>query len=189
MKNFINLLPKEDQQEIQLEKINTVFLNFFIWVIISLVIVSLLFFGARIYLDSQFEQTIDQIELRRQILSQQENKDLKEKLIEFNTTLNNLVVLNKYQGFWSDVLINFSRLVPSDIAIDSLVADRVSGAIRISGFAGTRESVLKLRENLLDSDYFGNVNFPLSNLVSPTNVEFRYTFFVNPEKLLPNKKD
>jgi Tfp pilus assembly protein PilN len=181
---YINLLPKEDQKEIRLEKINSRLTDLLIWIAISFLILALSFFVARIYLGSAMSGYSRLIEQQKQAVARQENKEVKEQLLEFNTHLSNLVLLNENHAKWSEVMIAFSRLVPVGVSIDSFSADRLSGGISIVGFAKSRDSVLVLRNNILDSEYFTNINFPLSNLTRPTNVIFKYTFYVKREMLL-----
>jgi Tfp pilus assembly protein PilN len=181
---YINLLPKEEQKEIRLEKMNSRLTNLFIWIFISLLVLALAFVIARLYLGSAMDRYSNLIEQQKQAVAKQENKEVKDQLLEFNSDLNNLVELNKHHARWSEVMIAFARLVPEDVSIDTFMADRLSGKISIMGFAKNRDSVLALRNNILDSEYFTNINFPLSNLTRPTDVSFKYTFYVKPEMLL-----
>lgn len=184
MLSYVNLLPKEDQSETRIDKISNFVAIFFFWVVLSLLILSLLFLVAYVYLKSEYNQISTQIDLQRQVVSKNENVRIKKELNDLNIRLFNLVNLDKYHGNWSEVILKFSGLLPADVAIDSFSADRSTSRIQIIGVAKSRDSVLKLRENLLASDYFENVNFPLSNLIRPTEVSFRYTFFVKAKALL-----
>lgn len=184
MKLYTNLLAKEDQKEIRLEKATAAILNFFIWVVMSLAVLAVFVIAGRIYLTGELSRTGTNIALQKQVVSQEENLQLKKTLGEFNTHLTNLVNLDQHQGQWSEVLISFTRLLPVGVAIDSFTGERETGRVRISGFAKTRESVLRLRQNLLASGDFTDVNFPLSNLVKPKDLSFNYTFFVRPSLLI-----
>jgi len=113
-----------------------------------------------------------------------ENQELKQKLIEFNTHLDNLEKLSDSHAVWSEVVIELARLVPQDMVIDSFLANRETGQISVTGFAKLRDSILDFRKNLLESEYFEDVNFPLANLVKPTDANFRYNFFVKEDILL-----
>lgn len=187
MKKYINLLSPEDQKDVRLEKTNTALLKFYFWGGLSLVLLFAVLFAGRFYLSFEISQIKDRIAVQQQAVSTEENQKLKKQLGDFNTKLKNLVNLDEHQALWSEVVINFARLVPGDVAIDSFTADRQTGKIKIAGFAKTRESVLQLRDNLLESEFFKDVNFPLSNLTRPTNVNFRYAFFVNGKNLLKHK--
>ena len=188
MKNYVNLLPEGEQKEIRLEKLTSHLLNFFVWIFLSLVALTLVFLATRFFLRSELKMVSEQIVQQRQVVSKEENQKLKMKLDDFNTDLANYVNLEKNHAVWSDVLVSFAQLVPPDVSIDSLVADRKSRNIKIAGFAKSRESVLKLRDYLLSSDYFEQVNFPLSNLAKPTNLSFHYSFYVKADKLIPAQK-
>jgi len=189
MKKFINLLPKEIQREASLEKLSSRLWNLLVWILLSVGILLLMFLAARIYLKSELSRVNTRIELQQQVVSQEKNRELKRQLDEFNTDLRNYVTLEENQAFWSEVLIAFARLVPQDVAIDTFLAERETLRIRVTGFAKSRDSVLRLRNNLLDSEYFENVNFPLSNLIKPNDVNFTYTFYVNGELLIPSENE
>jgi len=140
----------------------------------------------KIFLKAKIAGIGEKIENQKQILASGENSELKARLKKFNIHLNNLTILGQNQAFWSDVMVEFAKIMPKEIAIDTMSVDRTSGKIRITGYSKTRDAVLDFRENLLDSDYFRDVNFPLSNLVEPTDVNFRYTFYVEDELLKKN---
>ncbi|MEK9180667.1 MAG: PilN domain-containing protein [Patescibacteria group bacterium] len=186
--NYINLLPKEDQKEVVLEKINSKVLNFFLWIFVSLAIIAALFVAARFYLKFELQTTTDQIALQQQVVSKEENQKLKNQLVEFNNHLSNLIILSEHHALWSEIVTEFARLVPVEVAVDSFVADRKTGNIKISGFAKNREAILLLRKNLLSSEYFLDVNFPLSNLTRPTDANFNYSFYINPKYLFIETK-
>lgn len=179
-----NLLPKEQQKDIKLEKASSKLVNLIVWAFLSLVVLLLLSFAAKLYLQSELKRVTDRVELQKQVVSQGENQELKIKLKEFNGHLDNLVTLSDNHAIWSEVVIEFARVIPEDVAIDNFLADRKTGQISITGFAKFRDSVLDLRNNLVASEYFENVNFPLANLVRPEDVNFRYKFFVNNDELI-----
>jgi len=186
MKRSLNLLPPQDQSNITLERITKRISNLFAWILISLLVVLVLLLGTKAYLAAQLSSVSDRVAMQQQIVSQEENKELKNRLDRLNSHLKNLVTFDAYQAEWSAALIEFAKVLPRNVSLDTFLADRTTGQIRITGFAKSRESVLELRENLLDSDYFTNVNFPLSNLIRPNDVNFHYTFYVEETMLLGN---
>ncbi len=186
MKKFINLLPADAQRDIVVAKLHSQVLNLFVWIILSLIITAVFFLAARLYLHTQISRLSGDIERQRQVVSQDDNRQLKEELRRLNVQLANLVRLEEGQAQWSEILIELARLLPHDISLDSAVLDRTTREIRISGLARTRASVLLLHSNLLTSTVFTGVDFPYSNITMPTNVSFRYKFYVRPEALLKN---
>ena len=184
MKKYVNLLPSEAQTEIRYERIRSRFLNMSLWISISLVVLVVLMLAARIYLKSESSRVNSLIIFQEELVSQEENQALKKELAEFNSHLSNLIKFEDGHAFWSEVLIELARITPADIAIDALTADREDKKMTVIGFAQTRDSVLQFRRNLLDSAFFEDVNFPLSNLIRPNEVSFRYTFFVDQQELL-----
>lgn len=184
MKKLANLLPKEDQKEIKLVNITSRLINLFIWILISLSVLILLTVATKFYLSSESGRVNDRIVLQEQVVTKEENQELKQKLTEFNTHLDNLEKLSDSHAVWSEVVVELARLAPQDMAIDSFLANRETGQISVTGFAKLRDSILDFRKNLLESEYFEDVNFPLANLVKPTDANFRYNFFVKEDILL-----
>ena len=82
---YINLLPKEDQKEIRLEKINSGLVNLFIWLFVSMGVFALLFLIAQFYLSSASSNYDRLIEQQKQVVALQENKEVKAEVIQFNT--------------------------------------------------------------------------------------------------------
>jgi hypothetical protein len=52
------------------------------------------------------------------------------------------------------------------------------GNIVISGFAADREILFKFKEKIEEEKNFKDIDFPLSNLVSPVNINFSLGFKV-----------
>lgn len=186
MKKYTNLLPKEEQREISLEKISGRLFRFFLVILASLCILIVAFAAGRLYLQAKISSIRDRIELQENVVSKEDNLKLKQELNEFNGHLSNLVNMEQHHAQWSEVLIEFARLLPQDVAVDSISASRETGFVRITGFALNRDSVLQLRKDLLASPYFKDVNFPLSNLNRATNVTFSYSFFIDQSHLVPS---
>lgn len=187
MKKYANLLPHEVQKEIRYERIRSRFLNMSLWISISLVVLVVLMLATRIFLKTESNRVNSLIIFQEELVSREENQALKKELAEFNSHLSNLIKFEDGHAFWSEVLIELARITPTDIAIDALTADRADKKMTVIGFAQTRDSVLQFRRNLLDSIFFEDVNFPLSNLIRPTELSFRYTFFVDQDELLKER--
>jgi Tfp pilus assembly protein PilN len=183
MKSYVNLLPKDEQREVVLERITAKLKNLFAWILLSLLVLAGFLLATRIYLGSELSRVSEQVNMQRQVVSQAENRELKQQLDGLNTHLSNLVLLDEQQAVWSEVLIELARLTPVDTSIDTIQADRESFVIRLTGFSLNRDSVLQFRRNLLASEYFSDVDFPLSNLIKPTDVNFHYSFYVNENSL------
>jgi Tfp pilus assembly protein PilN len=179
----INLLPKTEQKELKLHAFADRFILFWIWAIISVVFFMALSYTAKIYLEGQKTEIESQIVSERQILRSSDNEQLKKQVETINAQINAIKNLQSQHYYWSQALNEIARLLPVDIALDSLTADRATGKVTIGGVAGNRESVLQFWAEMHKSEFFNNIDFPLENLNKATDDPFTFTFYIIPEIL------
>jgi Tfp pilus assembly protein PilN len=179
----INLLPKSEQKELKLQSFVDQLTIFWVWVVISLAFFLALTYVARIYLGGQVSDVESQINSEKQVLKSSDNELLKQQVEGLNAQINAIKNLQSQHYYWSQALDELAKLLPADISLDSLSADRTSGKVQIQGVADTRESVLKFWADMHKSAYFKNIDFPLANLDSATKDPFSFTFFIVPDKL------
>ena len=183
MKKSPNLLPP-------LEKTNLVWANhhsqiskFGIYLIVSLLVTiaacGVGFFAVKHNLSAS-EKLL--VETQREFEQIQET-GLAEEIADINLNMGNYGTLSDAHVAWSPVLIEFAKLVPSDVAVTTISIDRETLKVELTGKAALRESVLELRKNIINSTYFHNINFPLFNLESPREVRWKYRFYIRPEIL------
>lgn len=183
MKRLVNLLPPQEQKQIKLQEVQNQLLSFGIWLFLSFLVLAVLLFVGRFFLRTELRLVFDQVAAEARILSEIRKGGLRNEIEAFNHNLENFQLLQEKHENFSKILMELGRILPSDVTIDKLVINRNDKKIEISGRAGTRVSILKLRENILASPYFTNVNFPLANLERPTDVTWRYRFYFDPTKL------
>lgn len=183
MKKYVNLLPQTQQASLRLAKISSLVLSFGIWVVLSLLVTAALLFAAQVYLGKKLEAATILLASRGDELGKLEQSVRKGEIEDLNLDLLNLQKLTGQSENLGPVLMEFAKLLPPDVTVDSITIMRADKKIEAAGRAGTRTSVLKLRQNILGSEFFKNVNFPLLNLEKPTDTNWKYRFFINPEKL------
>lgn len=181
MKKYTNLLPPREQKQVKLLRVQGQLLNFSFWLILSLLILIVSFFAAQVFLSSELELTNNQVSAKAGALANVEVTALRREVKLFNQDLANFQTLNLKRQNLSQVLIEFARALPPEVTLDSFGVNLGDYKVEVTGRALTRAAVLKLRKNLLASSYFTNVNFPLSNLEKPTNVAWKYRFYIRPE--------
>jgi Tfp pilus assembly protein PilN len=180
---LINLLPKAEQRELKLQSFADQLTMFWICAIVSIVFFVALTYTAKIYLEGQMTETESQIAVEKQVLKSSDNELLKKQVETMNAQIAGIKNLQSQHYNWSAALMELARLIPPDMIIDTLDAERATGEIHIEGMSATRESVLLFWANMHKSEYFGDINFPLSNLNFPTNDPYEFTFYVVPEAI------
>jgi Tfp pilus assembly protein PilN len=174
----INLLPQSEQKSIRQEKLFSSFRKFLLASAMTYALVIAGVVGWKFYLQSTLVGVDADIKKNQAFIDKQENDNIRKEAQKNNNTVTDYITLAKANPNWSNVLIELSRLVPSDVVLTSLAANTKTGKIELLGVGLTRDAVLKLRSNIAGSSTFKNINLPLENLQKPTNVVFSYAFYL-----------
>lgn len=180
---LINLLPKTERREVELQIVTRQVVKFLIWSACAMAVFLLLAFGTMLYLKGEMLSVDRDIAESKKELSSSGTQQLQERVLAVNKQLKIIGSLRDQHYNWTNALSEISRILPDDVQVNSLSVDRKTAEIRLTGTAERRESVIKFWSNVKKSKYFKNINFPLSNLERETNVPFTYTFYANKEML------
>jgi len=176
---IINLLPKTRQQELSHEAVLRSLLFVVTLTLVSFGLVILAQLATRVYLQAQANTIKGQIASLQQEVNGQQNTDVKTKVQGVNNLINDYNNLANSYPKWSKVLVAFAKLPPSGLVISSMNIDTTADSITINGQSPTRDLVIELYNNILDDTAeFYNVDYPLENIVSATNVNFHFTFYI-----------
>lgn len=179
MKKFINLLPPEEQRQIQLERANHQIIKFGIWLLASLLAMMAILLTDQLLLSQTLRTSTDQVAVQRQELQRIQGTSIQKEAETLNASLKNFQSLAKQDLKFSPYLIEFAKLLPHDVTIDTFAINRSTRKVEVTGRAGTRDSILELRQNILASEFFENINFPLDNLESARDVSWKYKFYIH----------
>jgi Tfp pilus assembly protein PilN len=183
MKKYINLLPPEEQQKIKLAKLTNEIFNFALWVGLSLVIFILLAFASVVYLKNLSGSFDSDILHNKLVLQSSDNDRIRQEVSALNTAVKDFQNLKAQHYHWSEALVALAQIIPREVQLNGLSLDRKTGKVEILGEARNRETVIALWVALKRSDFFKDVNFPLTNLEKPQATPFSYSFYINSEKL------
>ena len=178
----INLLPKSQQQEVKTQVLARKLVVFWIWVAGSLVVLLLLALATRLYLNREIASTQKQIDADKALLATSDYRGLQKEVISLNTDIGEIANLRAQHYEWSDALVQLANLVPPTMQLNTVTLDASTGAIQIAGQAKTRQDVIAFWQNVIKSQYFTNIDFPLTNLEKADLPAFTFTFYVNKDK-------
>lgn len=172
-----NLIPPEQKERLKWKNYyqNIISSGFILFLLILIFIISLagiLLFIHFKYLSIENKITIEQ----SRIIQTESYKDLEKKIINLNK---NLADFRKTQNQKSNIyslLDNISSNLLVGVTVYSLEVNRASKLITITGFSSTREILLAIKNNLETDSNYKDVDFPLSNLANPRNINFRFSF-------------
>lgn len=180
---IINLLPKTEQKEIMLEQVAGQLLNFWLWVIGSLLIVFILLIVTIVKLNITITETETEIAKNKEALKSAANQQLEKQVVNLNVEIDKIHKLRSEHYRWSNGLIELGSIIPSDLVIDFLSLDRATGKAEISGTAEDRGSILKFWADMHKSKYFKNIDFPLTNLERARDTSYSFTFYINDSQI------
>ena len=147
----------------------------------------MIFIGAtiaiKIFIQSSIRENEAQVDQLKNQLSSSNNQALEKEVASLNTQIRNIKAINQQHFYWSKALAELGNLTPIGCHLDSVTFSRSTGEVKVDGIADTRTEVIDFWSNVKNSDYFNNINFPLTNLETATNTSFSYTFHINPEKI------
>jgi cell division protein FtsL len=178
---LINLLPKRRQQELRYERVFRGLLIVLWLSAASFILVIGVQLAAKIYLQAEVAKVAADIQNLKSQVSKSENEQLKKKITSINNYIadfKNLSTIPK----WSKALIAFSALPPEEVGITAFNLDIKTKAVRIQGFAPTREVVDEFHDSILaDTKEFTGVDYPLENVAKAKDNNLHFTFFVKDE--------
>lgn len=118
-----------------------------------------------------------ELEIAEKIETEIANKEIVIK--DFNKSLLMLNNINAAYFDLSAVLYNLSLLMPNNARLYSFQISEETKELKTQGVVPWREDILSLQSNLEKSEFFSNIEFPLSNFTQKENVDFYFSAKVN----------
>jgi Tfp pilus assembly protein PilN len=195
---MINLIPPEYQKEIKEEENRRVISILGIVSLFVLISLALILFSIEIYISGQVQSQKIIFEQAEESLKTSEITAFEKKIQRTNQDLSNLSTFYQEQKNITQMLEEISRTFPSGVYLTRLSLQKVpfpekekgkkkgieeeeydGYKITIRGFCPTREVLLEFRKNLVKKENFKEVDFPLSNWVKISDVDFLANFRVS----------
>lgn len=183
---IINLLPKDQQKQLQLDVMTGQVRIFWIWVLTSLLVFLALGVGAQQYLRIKVSSLEKDITKSKAELQTSDSIALQKQVLALNNDIKEVITARNQQYKWSEVLLELARIMPASAQLTGLQMERATAQVVILGKAKNRDSVLEVWAELKKSKLFYDVNFPLPNLEQPTDSSFTFTFYVNLDLIKAN---
>ncbi len=173
----LNLLPTEQKNRLRLHLIehNIIFAGCFI---VFLLLITILFLSGFLIFSNAKSSAINQeiVIEQSKIIQTNTIKGIEKKVKELNKKLNDLEKISKNQSDFYQTLSNVIPELLSEVSVYNLEVNSVTKRITIVGFSPTRESLLKIKQQLEGSARYQEIDFPISNLTNPKNIDFRFSF-------------
>lgn len=171
----INLLANKDKEERQSEETLGIILRAGLSLIFALVILLGLLYFIEMTLNIELKAARDDTKTHPSE-SMDDITRAEELLKNANAISGKVTTTEKLVPYWSKILEKLSADTPTGLQISNIHIEKEH--MKIMGFAKTREDFLKFQDKLKDGIY-SNLVSPVSNLVSPNNLEFTVEVDVN----------
>lgn len=171
---MLNLLPHQQKKELRLNLWNQTIVGAVAAVIFMILIGGLLLLVTQSFLNINLDELERELTLWQSKAEIKELESLEKKVRELNRELIFLDGLQKEQVRFSLFLENLAEDVPSGIRFDDISIKESNVSLR--GYALTRDILLTFKNTLESAPYVSNFDFPLSNLVKTTDINFNLSF-------------
>jgi len=163
----INLLSPKKKEEVKLKRIYASIKDIVMLFLLFALIISIMLLGSKFFLQNQLTELLTQNATRIDAVEK-----ISKKIILANVKINGMEkIQNNFQKM-SAVFEELANITPSGAYYSSVQIYRETGIIQLRGTASTRQDLLKLQDNLNNSELFQDIDLPLSDLLSKENNSF-----------------
>ncbi len=166
---MINLLPPQYKAELKEEESWKLVLILEILVLIFLICLALILFSVKIFISGQLEAQKILLLQKEKKFEESQIQSLEGKIIISNQTL------SKLNSFYQDQT-NLTEILEKIFETYLTILNLDPAQISLSGFSPTREILLEFKKNLEQEELLGEIYFPPSNWVKPTDIDFSVNF-------------
>ena len=176
MKIYLDLLPQERKDELKRKKTFAVIIRRQLLFLFPMAVFMVILVNTYLILGIQKDSMVATGSGQQ---SQGEYKQLHVYEDAFGQTNNLVIFLSRAQNqhiYWSRLIAKISSIASDSIYLTELSTKDYH--VMMSGKAKTRDDLIAFKEAIANSGCADDVNLPLSNLVSPANVDFQIDFTV-----------
>lgn len=185
---MINLLPTEEKKRISSQRQKKIILTLGFILLVFLVVLSLILYSAKIYIQSQAEYQESLLKIQKKKKETTKIGTIESEFKKYNVKISRINAFYESQEKVSDVFKEIPEVFPSGIYLSSFSYRKLEpkkgqekkyeAQVSMSGFSPTRKKLLNLvTENLREKEEWKDVFSPTSNWVQgEENVKFNLNF-------------
>lgn len=183
----LNLLNPTERNKAKKIKAYFIVKHIVFQLITLMIIITSIFYFSTFLLTGNLDSINNQIDDEIQIKTDGNLNSIEDATTQLNTQLQQVNQIQQQYFVWSKFLDNFSKLIPNGITIKELqfntniLTSATDKTFKIVGNAETREDFIELEEYLNNSEFFTNINAPISNLIEKENINFTITGNISDE--------
>jgi hypothetical protein len=176
---MINLLPSSYKEELRQEEDYrlTIILGFLFLIFLTSLI--LILFSIKIYIQVQAESLKTVLDLQEKNIQTPETQELTSKIVSDNQNLAKLASFYNSYTNSTDILAEIFQNVIDGIHLTSFSWQKDTSQVAFFGIAQNREVLFDFKQKLESQKEFTNFNFPTTNWVKASDIDFNVTFKIN----------
>lgn len=163
----LNLVSQSLKKEIKLKRVYGLTKKLYYLLTIIVIITSIFLMAAKIILQNEFNRIVNET-----TLVTKNNQSYTPKVKEINSKINNAFQVQNNYIDWSNLLAEISLIMPSDVTLSYVKAEKNNSNIVIRGVADSRDGLLQFKKSLEESKYFTAIEFPIKNILEKENINF-----------------
>lgn len=173
----LNLLPTRQKHEVRVLRILQLAKSILALLLLVAIISSLVVIAAHTILEVNYWPMVARVGV-----TAGRTRDFDREVRELNARIKAIEEIQKEKTYWSEVFVSFTQCIPPGIQMTEIRLDKVAKSVFIRGKAKTREDLIGFQKNLEAFPVISDIKAPLSNLLFPTDVDFRFEGKLNLEK-------
>jgi Tfp pilus assembly protein PilN len=173
----LNLLPPNSKLRVRDRAYLIVTKNTVIVLLVLIVVNSVAITGLKYYLEYRTGAIENEIESLKD--SQSNTQSLNEAIAFVNQKSSYLKTINDDYIMWSERILDMTQEIPAGITMTTISIDNQAKILALAGKAATRDDLLAYKKQLEKLTYFTNIDLPITNLTTQTDIVFQITATIN----------
>ena len=173
----MNLLPIKQKKRIRLLICYQNIISSGLFLILLSLVLTLFLGGFLVFLNFKYQDIEKKIIIEQsRIMQTGAVRGMEKKVKEINKELEELKEIQNKEVNVYLILDNISRNLLKEVEVYNMEIDRETGKVIVSGYSSDRDKLLAIKEILETSSEYKNIDFPLSNLTEPKDIDFWFSF-------------
>jgi Tfp pilus assembly protein PilN len=166
----LNLLPAKETKVMHKELALHTLIVVGVWLLLIVLLLGIILSWGKFFLEHRLADVREQ-----SILVTQTRVAVSAEVVQVNSRLNEIANIQKEHIRWSLVLVELAELVPPGNKVSELIMSSDKQNLVIKGISQTRANLLALEGSLKQWSQIRELHAPLSNLLSPENINFEFS--------------
>jgi len=184
---MINLLPKNEKENLLFDRDKKMIMVLGYIIIIALTCLSLFLFSIKFYILGDVASQNVLLGITEKSYQNPDFLMFKDMIQKYNSDLGKINTFYSKEIYFSDLLKNILEIErPNGVYFTdlSMAKDQKANMVKvtITGTSDTRDNLSTFRDNLESNKKIENIYFPSENWIKPVNLNFYLSFTVTPTK-------